>query len=369
MVTSSDDDDGGEDDDTESDVESDLYDSRIFIPVTEFLNSSRERLLSGSVERDMNCAKGYGSKVKPEEPGREKERRRSSPSLREMSQASSCGDASVTELEGSGKNHLYQRKYRGQSLPQVKIEDYDTKGTTVTLPRGASNGVSARVLDRDTCNNHKGILARPQVLQVLPKSRSDEILLLPANGTVDDINMNQIYKSHEGFAFVNGGFTSTDSLHAQSRPRSNSLTSLHQELNVRNSVEEKHQSLNDLPNMARLILRRRGASHRNGTPHRSKENPRSTGIRPKLKKRSQTDHALYEKTLEYSDRAGAEVGKGKGRFHLPVPVHLYVLGGHEPNVSSLHMYQTSIPVFRCTIVPGEKSMLVILMLPSSKKHK
>lgn len=351
-----DDDVQGDDSGTEDDIDEveDIYNSRIFIPANELTNSSRENLLEDEASQNTDTTVRTYRKTKVRPVAMDAMSPSDEERIEEKSLTSAFGDLLLTDLDRLNHNDMMaSRNVKIPSIPRVSIEDYDkTENPRALISRshGFGNGMS---VGKAECNNLAKFNKRPQIIQVLPKSKSDEIPLLSC--AIDDMNLKNKWLSSEQFAFVNDGFTiGDDTLKPPCRPRSNSLTE--QKLIVENLRDERHLSLNDLPNMATLILQQRNRTSANKTHGYRKESTKPGGKRPVLKKRSQTDHALYTKTMQYKNEGrNGDVPIGKGRHHLPVPVHLYVFGGQEHNVSSVHKYQTRLPVFRCTIVPGESS--------------
>ncbi|XP_041478323.1 uncharacterized protein LOC121426186 [Lytechinus variegatus] len=349
MSRNADDDVRGDDSSPEDGVdgEEDIYNSRIFIPVDELTSSSRENLLEdlASQRSDTSTRTFRKRRVRPV----------GTDALAaldgEGNLEATSGDVLLTDLDLVNHNKIIASPGTAPSIPRVSIEDYDKPENPKTLinrSHGFGNGIS---VGNTRCNNLEKFNKRPQIIQVMPKSKSDEIPLLSCS--IDDMNLKNKWQSCEQFAFVNDGFTIGDDT-LKPRQRSNSLTE--QKLVIESMLGERHLSLNDLPNMATLIMRQHDRTSTNRTQRYHKEPTKPSGKRPVLKKRSQTDHTLYAKTIQQSNEQFTADGfSSKGRHHVPVPVHLYVFGGQEPNVSSVHKYQTRLPVFRCTIVPGKLS--------------
>eukprot|EP00057_Strongylocentrotus_purpuratus_P018506 XP_011672980.1 PREDICTED: uncharacterized protein LOC100890755 [Strongylocentrotus purpuratus] len=353
-----DDDVHGDDSGTEDDIdeEEDIYNSRIFIPANELTTSSRENLLEDEASQNTDTTIRTFRKTKVRPVGMDAMSPSDEERIEEKTLTSAFGDLLLTDLDRLNHNDMTaSRNAKIPSIPRVSIEDYDKSKTekpqtVISRSHGFGNEMS---VGNAECNNLAKFNKRPQIIQVLPKSKSDEIPLLSCS--IDDMNLKNKWLSSEQFAFVNDGFTiGDDTSKPPCRPRSNSLTE--QKLIVETLRDERHLSLNDLPNMATLILQQHNRTSTHKIHEYHKEPTKRGEKRPVLKKRSQTDHALYAKTMQYKTEGfNGNVPIGKGRHHLPVPVHLYVFGGQEHNVSSVHKYQTRLPVFRCTIVPGKLS--------------
>ncbi|XP_071492887.1 uncharacterized protein [Diadema antillarum] len=338
------DDDDDDENDEEEEEEEDLYESRVFIPVWEALNASREQLLGSSLHKDSTCntRRKRTGRVTPE---RESVSRHAAVMM-------SARDVCNGHREVSSSDSR-MGKHGDRAVPRVQIDDFDERSAVQSSH--INENMNDKVHIKDLCNNQPHLLDSQRVIKVMPISQSDRTPLIRLNGTLDDLCLTEASKSQDHLAFDNAGFTAADEFPFSGRPRSNSLTSLQHKLHDTPIASDVHyKSFNDLPNMATLLLERQRTKQRNRTNPRRREHHKQ--VRPKLRKRSQTDHSLYLKSVQYANE-GCEVEKfpdsGKGRHHLLVPVHLYAFGGQEPNISSLHKYQTRMPVFRCTIVPGK----------------